>query len=78
MANQTPVLSIPERQKPAPGTLNIDHIAHFVPEIGSASEVLAQLGGAAATAGDAELSASFAAASAAVRRGIVFAASLYI
>ena len=41
-------------------------------------EVLAQLGGAAATAGDAELSASFAAASAAVRRGIVFAASLYI
>ncbi len=44
MANQTPVLSIPERQKPAPGTLNIDHIAHFVPEIGSASEVLAQLG----------------------------------
>jgi ATP-dependent RNA helicase DOB1 len=41
-------------------------------------EVLGQLGGAAEAVGDAGLAARFADASGAIRRGIVFAASLYI
>ena len=41
-------------------------------------EVLGQLGGAAEAVGDAGLAARFADASKAIRRGIVFAASLYI
>ena len=44
MANRNPALSIPERQQPVPGTLNVDHVAHFVPDIGTASRVLAHLG----------------------------------
>ena len=39
-----PTESIPAQQLPAPGTLNLDHVAHFVPDIGAASAVLAQLG----------------------------------
>jgi len=41
-------------------------------------ELLAQLGCAAAVVGDARLAAAFGAASAAIRRGIIFAASLYV
>lgn len=44
MANQDTPLSIPLRQQPTPGTLNIDHIAHFVPDIAAASAVLEALG----------------------------------
>ncbi len=44
MANQIPVASIPDRQHPPAGTLNIDHVAHFVPDIGAASGVLEKLG----------------------------------
>lgn len=44
MANQTTTLSIPARQQPPAGTLNIDHVAHFVPDIDAASAALAQLG----------------------------------
>lgn len=44
MANQDTEVSIPKRQQPTPGTLNIDHVAHFVPDIGAASGLLEQLG----------------------------------
>ena len=35
---------VPARQLPPPGTLNIDHVAHFVPDIDAASDLLAALG----------------------------------
>lgn len=35
---------IPARQQPRPGTLNLDHVAHFVPDIAAASAVLEALG----------------------------------
>lgn len=44
MANLNPALSVPERQRPPAGTLNIDHVAHFVPDIDAASAVLGRLG----------------------------------
>ena len=44
MANQNDIRSIPERQLPSPGTLNLDHIAHFVPDMDAASAALEQLG----------------------------------
>lgn len=44
MANQISTESIPERQRPAAGTLNLDHVAHFVPDIDAACAVLKQLG----------------------------------
>ena len=44
MANLNDPESIPALQIPRPGTLNIDHIAHFVPDIEAASAALEQLG----------------------------------
>lgn len=44
MANLKETESVPAQQIPPPGTLNIDHIAHFVPDIDAASAVLEQLG----------------------------------
>lgn len=35
---------IPTAQVPAPGTLNLDHIAHFVPDVDAASTALERLG----------------------------------
>lgn len=36
--------SVANNQVPAPGTLNIDHVAHFVPHVDSASSELKKLG----------------------------------
>ncbi len=44
MAAEVDTENIPARQLPAPGSLNIDHIAHFVPDIEAASLALAELG----------------------------------
>ncbi len=44
MANQHSTESIAAQQLPRPGTLNLDHVAHFVPDIDAASLVLEQLG----------------------------------
>jgi len=44
MANQTTTESIPQRQLPPAGTLNLDHVAHFVPDIDAASALLERLG----------------------------------
>ncbi len=44
MANLNEPNSIPAQQCPAPGSLNIDHVAHFVPDIDAASKALGQLG----------------------------------
>ena len=38
------MLDIAARQPPAPGTLNLDHIAHFVPDIDAAAATLGALG----------------------------------
>jgi len=37
-------MSIAERQKPAPGDLCLDHVAHFVPDLGAAAALLESLG----------------------------------
>jgi 4-hydroxyphenylpyruvate dioxygenase-like putative hemolysin len=39
-----PDTSIAERQKPAPGDLCLDHVAHFVPDLGAAAALLEALG----------------------------------
>lgn len=44
MANHSRTESIAAGQLPPPGTLCVDHIAHFVPDIEAASAVLQQLG----------------------------------
>lgn len=44
MANLNQTTSIPAQQLPPLGTLNIDHVAHFVPDIDAASRALEQLG----------------------------------
>src|ERR1043166_5836694 len=36
--------SVAENQKPAPGELYLDHIAHFVPDLGAAARVAELLG----------------------------------
>ena len=37
-------MNIAERQKPAPGELFLDHLAHFVPDLGAAARLLGKLG----------------------------------
>lgn len=44
MANQNSTGSISTQQVPPPGTLNLDHVAHFVPDRDAASAVLENLG----------------------------------
>lgn len=44
MANQDTTESIPAQQVPPLGTLNLDHVAHFVPDRAEASAVLEKLG----------------------------------
>ena len=36
--------SIAENQRPAPGELYLDHVAHFVPDLGAAARVAESLG----------------------------------
>jgi hypothetical protein len=43
-ANQNTTDSIPTRQLPPPGTLSLDHVAHFVPDMDAASGALEKLG----------------------------------
>ena len=33
-----------ERQVPPPGDLHLDHVAHFVPDLGAAGELMRSLG----------------------------------
>jgi hypothetical protein len=44
MANQNPTDSTPAQHVPPPGTLNLDHVAHFVPDRDAASAALEKLG----------------------------------
>ena len=37
-------MNVAERQKPAPGELFLDHVAHFVPDLGAAANLLEALG----------------------------------
>jgi hypothetical protein len=37
-------MNVAQRQRPAPGELFVDHIAHFVPDLDAAARVLEQLG----------------------------------
>jgi hypothetical protein len=37
-------VDVAQRQRPAPGELNLDHVAHFVPDLGAAAAVWEQLG----------------------------------
>ena len=37
-------MNVAERQKPAPGDLFLDHVAHFVPDLGAAARLLESLG----------------------------------
>ena len=37
-------MSVADRQKPAPGELFLDHVAHFVPDLGAAAQLLEALG----------------------------------
>ena len=37
-------LSVAERQKPAPGELFLDHVAHFVPDLAAAGALAESLG----------------------------------
>jgi hypothetical protein len=48
-------MSIAERQKPAPGDLCLDHIAHFVPNLGAAAALLESLGFTATPASNHEV-----------------------
>jgi hypothetical protein len=48
-------MSIAERQKPAPGDLCLDHIAHFVPDLGAAAALLESLGFTATPLSDHEV-----------------------
>lgn len=41
---KTPAAEIAQRQKPAPGELFLDHVSHFVPDLGAAAELLQRLG----------------------------------
>src|SRR5688572_310990 len=38
------MLSIAQTQRPAAGTINLDHVAHFVPDAGAARAALEQAG----------------------------------
>jgi len=40
----TPGITAAEQQKPAPGTLVLDHLAHFVPDLDAAAAVWESLG----------------------------------
>ena len=44
MTNLNPTEPIPARQVPSPGTINLDHVAHFVPDMGAAERALEALG----------------------------------
>lgn len=44
MENSPPAASLPERQKPPPGTLFLDHVAHFVEDLDEAGALLEALG----------------------------------
>ena len=44
MANQDSTEAIPAQQIPPPGSITLDHVAHFVPDIDAASLVIEQLG----------------------------------
>lgn len=37
-------MRIADRQRPPPGSLFLDHVSHFVPDLGSAAKLLGQLG----------------------------------
>lgn len=37
-------MSVAERQQPSPGRLTLDHLAHFVPDLGAAARALTALG----------------------------------
>ena len=37
-------MSVAEKQRPQPGTLVLDHVAHFVPDLAAAGELLERLG----------------------------------
>ena len=44
MENSPSAASLPERQNPPPGTLFLDHVAHFVEDLGEAGALLEALG----------------------------------